>query len=360
MLAWAGLRGRAVVSAAMSDGVIHSGLLDGAAPLIRELGGDPLAIALACGLPPTALETDGVTLPGAGVVRFMELAAEACAASDFALRMAVRRGGLQMLGPVWSVISSALTVGDGLTAGSVNLPFRMTAITARVVQEGGLWALEIDTNCSVPEDVQITTFCLGLVVLQVRAWLGSGWRPLTTQFRHAAPPSRSPYAEVFGHALQFDQDRNAIVLDRLSWRAPLPTGDQRANRILGAALRHERSLAGDDLVLRVTQHLRAGLPMGRVALAHTAADLGLAPRTLQHRLQGAGVTFHQLLDEVREDLALRYLQTSYLPAYQIGELLHFSDSSAFSRFLRQRTGRSPRQIRRDSTRSPPAGGDALL
>lgn len=341
----------------MSDGVIHSGLLDGAAALIRDLGADPSAVALGCGLPINALETDGITLPGGLVVRFMEDCAEACAAPDFALQLANRRGGLQMLGPVWSVMNSAGAVGEALKAGAVNLPFRMTAITARVAQEGDLWALEIDTNCSAPEDVQIMTFCVALVVLQVRTWLGSGWRPLTTQFRYAAPPSRAAHAEVFGHAIQFDQDRNAIVLDRMSWSAALPGGDERVNRILTSALRLERSFAGDDLVLRVTQHLRAGLPLGRVALARTAADLGLPPRTLQHRLRSAGVTFHQLLDEVREDLAVRYLQTSFLPAYQIGELLHFSDSSAFSRFLRQRTGRSPREIRRDGARnSPPAAG----
>lgn len=342
----------------MSDGVIHSGLLDGAASLIREMGGDPAAIALGCGLPITALETDGVILPGALVVRFLEDAAEACSATDFALQMASRRGGLQMLGPVWSVMNSAATVGEALRAGAENLPFKMTAVTARVAQEGDLWALEIDTNCSAPEDVQIMTFCVALVVLQVRTWLGAGWRPLTTQFRYAAPPSRGAHAEVLGHALQFDQDRNAIVLDRMSWGAALPSGDKRANHILSSALRRERSFAGDDLALRVTQHLRAGLPLGRVALAHTAAELGLPPRTLQHRLRGAGVTFHQLLDEVREDLAVRYLQTSFLPAYQIGELLHFSDSSAFSRFLRQRTGRSPREIRQAASRSPPPEADA--
>ena len=87
----------------------------------------------------------------------------------------------------------------------------------------------------------------------------------------------------------------------------------------------------------------------------------MPPRTLQHRLRNEGVTFHRLLDAVRVELAVRYLRGSFLSAAQIGEMLQFGDSSAFCRFLKQQTGRSPRELRREgmATASPREGADRV-
>ncbi|WP_312165327.1 AraC family transcriptional regulator ligand-binding domain-containing protein [Phenylobacterium sp.] len=334
-------------------GVIHSGFLEGAAPLIRELGSDPEGLAVTCGLPPEALTDGSLVLPGPAVFDFLERAAEACAAPDFALQMAARRGGLHMLGPVWVVMRTASTVGEALAAGASNLAFRMTAISAQISQEVDAWAVELDSAAARERDVQGMEFCLALVTLQMRAWLGSGWRPLTTQFRHSAPQDRHAHTAIFGHTIQFEQDRNAIVFDPAAWSTPLPSDDRRASRVLSEALQWEAILEGENLPRRVTQALRAGLPRGRIGLADVALDLGMPCRTLQDRLRRSGATFHDLLDAVRIELAVRYLCSSALPAYRIAELLSFADSSAFSRFVKHRTGRSPRDVRRD-------GGARLL
>lgn len=341
-------------------GVIHSGFLEGAGPLILEMGRDPAALAIACGLPAEALANDSLVLPGPSVLDFLERAAGACEAPDFALQLAARRGGLHMLGPVWVVMCTAQTVGEALTVGAANLAFRMTAINARVDRDADMRALEIDTAAAAERDVQAVEFALALIALQIRAWLGPGWRPLTTQFRHRAPRDRHAHTAIFGHTVQFEQDRNAVVLDQAAWCAPLPSQDQRASRLLTAALQWEAALEGDDLPLRVSQTLRTGLSRGRIALEEVSRDLGVPSRTLQDRLHRKGVTFHSLLDAVRIELAVRYLCSSQLPAYRIAEMLCFADSSGFSRFVKQQTGRSPRGIRHDGQYAwPPRRREAV-
>lgn len=336
-------------------GVIHSGFLEGAGQLIDEMGCDASALARACGLPAQALVDDSLVLPGPQVLDFLERAASICGARDFALQMAARRGGLHMLGPVWVVMCAASSVGQALTVGVNNLAFRMTAISAQISRDADAWALTLDSATAAERDVQAVEFCLGLVALQVRAWLGVGWRPICTQFRHRAPADRHAHTAIFGHTLQFEQDRNAIILDQVAWNTPLRSEDRRASRVLTAALEWEAAMEGDNLPRQVTQALQAALPQGRISLGDIAQDLGIPPRTLQDRLHRTGVTFQELLDTVRVELAVRYLCCSALPAYRIAELLGFADGSSFSRFVKKRTGRSPRSIRCEGDRQLTAG-----
>jgi AraC-like DNA-binding protein len=57
----------------------------------------------------------------------------------------------------------------------------------------------------------------------------------------------------------------------------------------------------------------------------------MSPSTLHRRLKDEGTSHHQLLDELRADLAGRYLQEKGLAVSEVAFLLGFSEASAFSR-----------------------------
>jgi AraC-like DNA-binding protein len=73
--------------------------------------------------------------------------------------------------------------------------------------------------------------------------------------------------------------------------------------------------------------------------------IDMSERSLQRRLAEAGMTFQQLRDRVRADIALKYLRQSSLGAAQIGEILGYSGPAAFSRAFRRQHGFSPQQAR---------------
>jgi len=62
------------------------------------------------------------------------------------------------------------------------------------------------------------------------------------------------------------------------------------------------------------------------------------------------MTFQQLRDRVRADIALKYLCQSSLRAAQIGEILGYSEPAAFSRAFRRQHGFTPHQARNDAVR----------
>ncbi|NEP18534.1 MAG: helix-turn-helix transcriptional regulator, partial [Leptolyngbya sp. SIO4C1] len=77
-----------------------------------------------------------------------------------------------------------------------------------------------------------------------------------------------------------------------------------------------------------------------------AAKLGYSSRTLQRKLQQAGTSFQQVLDDIRRELAFQYLQETQLTASEIAFLLGFSENSAFTRAFRRWTAITPGDYRR--------------
>ncbi|MCP4753570.1 MAG: helix-turn-helix transcriptional regulator [Proteobacteria bacterium] len=71
----------------------------------------------------------------------------------------------------------------------------------------------------------------------------------------------------------------------------------------------------------------------------------LGPRTLQRRLQAQKFTFRQLVDKVRKENALHYLQQTDLTMGQIAYGLGYSELSAFTRAFKRWFGVSPSKWR---------------
>ena len=97
------------------------------------------------------------------------------------------------------------------------------------------------------------------------------------------------------------------------------------------------------------------LPHGRPRIAEIARVLGTSQRTLSRRLAEEGLTFERVLEEMRRDLALRYLRDARLSVSRVAWLLGFQEVTAFTHAFRRWTGRTPTEARarRDRILNPP-------
>ena len=81
--------------------------------------------------------------------------------------------------------------------------------------------------------------------------------------------------------------------------------------------------------------------------AETVADhLRMSARTLSRRLADEGTSHKAILDELRADLARRYLEDAELAISEVAFLLGFSEPSAFHRAFKRWTGQTPSQFRK--------------
>jgi AraC-like DNA-binding protein len=71
----------------------------------------------------------------------------------------------------------------------------------------------------------------------------------------------------------------------------------------------------------------------------------MSERTLARKLSDEGLNFTEILQQMRRDLAVRYLDDRKLPVSKIAWLLGFREVSAFTHAFKRWTGKTPRQMR---------------
>ena len=87
------------------------------------------------------------------------------------------------------------------------------------------------------------------------------------------------------------------------------------------------------------------LPHSEAQARKVAQRMNLSERTLARRLAAEGLSFSEILDQMRRELAIRYLEQN-LRASDITWRLGFQQPSAFSHACRRWTGKSPSEFRR--------------
>jgi AraC-like DNA-binding protein len=80
-------------------------------------------------------------------------------------------------------------------------------------------------------------------------------------------------------------------------------------------------------------------------LAAIAKMLDMSDSSLRRQLREQSISFRSLLNELRMQIALKYLRTTRLANEDIALALGFSDAANFRRAFRRWTSKSPSEIR---------------
>jgi len=83
-----------------------------------------------------------------------------------------------------------------------------------------------------------------------------------------------------------------------------------------------------------------------LSLDITAEILGITPRTLQRHLNKSGLTYQEIIDQLRYESALPLLKNQQQNLLEIALELGYSDAAHFSRAFRRWAGMSPSEYRR--------------
>ena len=123
------------------------------------------------------------------------------------------------------------------------------------------------------------------------------------------------------------------------------------DRLAAAANRTIPPLAEDSTLAGSVRPVIAAMMHGsEPTIERVARSAGMSVRTLQRRLAGAGTSFSNELDSVRQRLALSLLQSHDASLADITERLGYSSRPALSRAVRRMVGASPGRVRSKASR----------
>ena len=252
------------------------------------------------------------------------------------------------IGLLYYVMASSQTLGDALKRIA-----RYSQITNEALvfgyQEGNRLVLSLSYS-GVPRhsDRHQMEFCMFGLLRICRILTGQNLVPQHFSISHYRSEGTSEMARFVGTKVEFGADRDEFALNVDARELPLIHADSYLNDLLlkycEAALADRR---GDmsQLRTRVENAISSVLPHGKVRVEDVARSLGMSKRTLARRLSDEGLNFTEILQQLRRDLAVRYLDDRKLHVAKIAWLLGFHEVSAFTHAFKRWTGKTPREIR---------------
>ncbi len=332
---------------------ITSRTLEGAADLIDSYGQCPHRIARRIGLDPAALYRSDLKILGQHCNSLLEEASLVCEERFFGAKLAQLQYSNKTTS-YWQFIRSGQTVGD---------IFQYLADNAEQLYSRGNSAILIKQKSGVSlcfearrldprppqHDSMLQSFELGMATLiyEMRLLLSDQWRPGYVQFRHERPGSTSTLEKIFGDRLYFDQDITAFFLSDDALNSPITAQVTPERNRPNVALNYQPN-SNSQLLIKTNRLIVELINAGKNCSVNSLAEtLGMSRRTLQLKLQQNHTSYRELYDTVRFDMARQYLLHSSLPQYAIAERLNFTDAPAFSKFIKERSGLSPRSYKRD-------------
>jgi len=153
---------------------------------------------------------------------------------------------------------------------------------------------------------------------------------------------------LFGCPVSFGREQNLIILNQRDLALPIETADDRLLEILkshGDEILKKRAQGNPQDMARLERCIVDLLPTGQAKAKIVATELGMSERSLIRHLAGMGTSFSEVLNRLRYELALKYLQQPELSLDQVAFLLGYATQSAFGTAFKRTSGRTPREVR---------------
>jgi AraC-like DNA-binding protein len=216
----------------------------------------------------------------------------------------------------------------------------------------GIWAFAPLQDADL--DARTTEFVIemqfGVMTSLFRDVMGTAFAPRELHVVFGPPDDAAQYPEIFGGPVLFGQLENAMLFDS-SWLdgAPKLGNEITYQTVVGLcdAMNEEFKLRA-GLAGRLRHHLMLNL-IRPIRFDEAANALNMSPRTLRRKLGEEHTSFRRVADELRAEMAIRYLRDTKLTVEDVAELLGFSDAANFRHAFRRWTdGASPSAFRPDS------------
>jgi AraC-like DNA-binding protein len=164
--------------------------------------------------------------------------------------------------------------------------------------------------------------------------------------RHAPdnPALQKRYRGLFNCPVRYGARENFIRIHAAALNRPLVTADGALQAVLAQQAQERLDAYNNDAMeekARLRHELRQLLVLGQANKDQLAEALSISPRTLQRKLQAQGMSYRQLLNEVRLAEAQTLLRQSPIPISRIASKLGFHDPHSFSRWFSSQTGKAP-------------------
>ncbi len=209
--------------------------------------------------------------------------------------------------------------------------------------------IEITYRLNYPKIIsksQDAEFALSAILKLLSLRNGQRLTPKRVEFAHQKPSSTELHKEVFNCPVKFGAELNKIVIYKGLESGKAIKTDHRLFEILIAHLENQKKLrTRSDLGSQLSLLIEDNLGREDLSINFISKLVGSSVRTLQRRLSENDLDFSQLCDDVRQQLAMHYINDLNIPIVKVAEKIGYNDASSFTRAFKRWTGVAPKRYR---------------
>jgi AraC-like DNA-binding protein len=322
--------------------------LRGFTQLVQQLGGDPDAILRRAQIEPALLEAKGANIEYRALLNAMQFAAETLDCPDFGLRLAAMQGGNKSIGPVGVVMKNSHTLGQAIGYCAKNIHAYSVATRVRFEPDRANHKLLVKLEILLeraPDRRQAVEHALMLASLNMRELTGGAARVRKVLFAHEPQASTRVYRQYFNCDVAFGEKVDGLVLTEDDLLCPVVDPDARVYEMATTFIESRFPHVEASIQSRVRSLVEQYVGSRDCTNERIASEFCMHPRTLQRRLRSEGTSFEDIKDEVRRDMALRYIQSGDMPLKRVAEKIGYAETSVLSRSCFRWFAASPRELR---------------
>lgn len=330
---------------ASNQGVLAAAA-NGLEGFIEHTGGDVDRILGTSGIDPEILNSPTLSLRLVNYCKVLEEAARQSDFDNFGLYYG-RQFQPQSLGLIGYIGLCSANLGEALKNVVYAFHWHQHDTFVQLVEQSDCWRFDYQVRHGAilcrRQDAELT---LGMIMNLIRQVCGKNWAPREVHFEHPRPEQWHDHCKIFDAPVYFDQPFNSLFILKTDLYKPMPNHDAILLSVMIDAIRRLNATSpSQNLIDQTRAQIQMTLMKGEPDLESISNQLGLSRWSLQRRLRQEGMTFSSLVDQIRCDMATHYLKQQQLPISEMGMLLGYSETSAFSRAFRRWFGLSPRQFR---------------
>jgi AraC-like DNA-binding protein len=312
---------------------------------LEELGLAPVAVLRHAGLPMGLFEQSKIWITTGEMFAFYNAIHEISGDPAIGLKLGSEQR-IERYDPIAIAALYTRTFGDALD--------RM-ARYKRLTCPEEIRMLEHGNECAVQfrwlladeaEPATLIDVCFAWIVAIGRRGIGRPVHPKRVEFKRPES-NRRLYEKHFGCPVKFGARHNMLLFRKEDLAQPFLTHNPDLLEMVAPQLEAEltRQLAHKSLGEQVKGVLKKFLAGQRPRLEDVAAELRVSTRTLQRRLLAERMTFQNLVEEARRELAQHYLSQTALELNETAYLLGYEDPNSFFRAFHKWEGTSPGEWR---------------
>jgi AraC-like DNA-binding protein len=325
--------------------MVRSVAMSGYFDVARRVGLNPVELVQQAGVDAAALANPEDRIPAAAACLLLERTAELASCPTFALQMAETRQTFGT-GVINVLLAHKRTLREALLAAAEYRHLVNEALAVHVEDTGDTVTIreELVVEPGTPTH-QAIELAIGVLARHSSALLGSHWKPRSVHFVHRGPADLTFHRRFFGCPLEFGSDFNGFVCASTDLDYPNPAADPELVRYAESLADALNAAGTDSTALEVRKAIFLLLPLEQTSVEQVARHLRLSVRTMQRQLALAQTSFSRLVEEVRGELAVRYMSNPRYPIGRVSALLGYSQQGSFTNWFHARFGMTPREWR---------------